>query len=77
MIWLVEVVVVEMEEREDSYQCLWVGKMEGLASCWTWTMKVCFSGSEEEDDGRERVAMKNEKVREKRREGDGAIEGGG
>lgn len=76
MIWLVEVVVVEMEEREDSYQCLWVGKMEGLASCWTWTMKVCFSGSEEEEDS-ESVAMKNEKERERRREGDGAIEGGG
>lgn len=58
-------VVVEMEEREDSYQCLWVGKIDGLASWSTWIMNVFFSGlGEEEDSG---GSSESEKMRSKRR----------
>ena len=34
--------------RDDSYQCLCVGKMEGFASCCTCTMNVFFSSSQAE-----------------------------
>lgn len=60
-----------MEARVESYQWLWVGKIEGLASRWTWIMKVLVSVSEGEARGNnERMGMKNRRVKEE----DGAIE---
>jgi hypothetical protein len=48
------VVPGEMEEREEMYQCWWVGKIEGLVSCWTWKMKVLGCSFVEEEVERER-----------------------
>ena len=64
--------VVEMEEREESYQCLWVGNMEGLVWWWTWTMKVLlFSFSEVEQ-----VTVAINKKGRMTKEPNGAIEQG-
>lgn len=38
--------VLSARAREDWYQCLCVGKMEGFASCWTCTMYVVFFSSD-------------------------------
>lgn len=57
---------VAPEVREDSYQCSWVGNMEGLASYWTLIMYVCgvsFVGEEEEEEV-ERSERKKRRIRE-------------
>lgn len=51
--------------------------MEGLASCWTCTMKVLSSVSEEREGGSsESVAVEKKRMRERKKEGDGAIDEG-
>lgn len=62
--------------REDSYQCLWVGKMEGFASYWTLTMNVFgVSASSlfvevEEDEDEDEVVQRSERRKNRRRRED-------
>ena len=69
----------EMEAREDSYQCLCVGKMEGLlASLLTCTMKVFLELSiEEEESGRRREKRQSTRRRAAMRERERGGGGGG
>lgn len=67
-------VETETEAKEDSYQCLWVVKMEGLASCWTWIMKVFFSAFEEEEAAAHAIVMEKSRRREREKEDIEAIE---
>lgn len=60
-------VLGEIEEREESYQWAWVGKAEGLRSCWTLTMKVRgWSSFVEEDEERDSMKEKNKKRRRRK-----------
>lgn len=62
--------MAEAELREDSYQCLWVGNMEGFASYWTLIMNVFGVSASfllvegEEDEGE--VVVQRRKNRRRR-----------